>query len=133
MVLRCYDNAVDGSGQNKLVAEIITGTPAAAPVAPTLPTRQLEIAQLSVRRSRGGVAAVDKRMWTAPLGGPIQVASVGDLPAAGSAGLRPGIVAVIGSGVDYTEYRWSGTAWLLLDVEYGSGRTALRRSSARGC
>lgn len=113
VVLRAYDNAVDGSGQNKLVAELITGTPAAAPVAPALPAGRLEIAQLQVPKSgSGSITVVDKRTWTAPLGGPIQVPTVGDLPAAGSAGLRPGIVAVIGSGASYAEYRWTGAAWV---------------------
>ena len=113
VVLRAYDNAVDGSGLAKLVAEIIAGVPAAAPAAPALPAGRLEIAQLQVPKAgAGALTVVDKRTWSGPMGAPIILApgsTSADLPV--GAHLRPGIIAVIGSGAGYAEYKYDGTAW----------------------
>jgi len=111
VVLHAYDTAVDGSGLAKLVAEIITGTPAAAPAAPALPAGRLEIAQLQVPKAgAGAITAVDKRTWTGTMGTPIVCNSTADFPS--GAHLRPGVIAVIGSGATYVKYEYNGTAWL---------------------
>jgi len=110
VALRIYDTEVDGSGYSKAAVEIIAGTPAASPVAPTLPTGRLEIAQLQVPKSgAGSITVVDKRLWTATLGAPIMAASYATLPSGTMSFLRVGQRAITLDGP--VTWRWTGTEW----------------------
>jgi len=110
VALRIYDNEVDAGGQNKAAVEVIAGTPAASPVAPTLPSGRLEIAQLQVPKSgAGSITVVDKRMYAAAVGGVIVAQSYATLPS--GSWLRYGQKAFT---IDYlVTWRWNGTAWIV--------------------
>ena len=128
VVLRIYDTQVDGSGYSKAAVEIIAGAPAASPVAPTLPTGRLEIAQLQVPKSgAGGITVVDRRPYAAAVGGPILVPSSSSLPTGSF--LRFGQRALT---VDKDrEYRWNGAAWVDVTPAVGqrTGGTAALSAS----
>ena len=64
--------------------EIIAGTPAASPVAPSTPAASLLLAQVLVPTSASSIISgdiTDERTWTAPPGGIIPVASAAASPA----------------------------------------------------
>lgn len=108
VIARIYDNEADGSGQSKSDLQIITGTAAASPVAPTLPSGTEEIAQLSVGSAGNPIVVVDKRRWAASAGGVLTVASYSTLPLSNPA-LRKGQLAWT---TDYNVlWAWTGTRW----------------------
>lgn len=112
IIARIYDDSIDGSGQSKAAIEILTGTPAGSPTAPTLPSGTVEIAQLQVPASSGGsIVVVDKRPFTAAAGGVLPAASRAVLTAMTAP--QVGQVAVC---LDYgTMWRWNGTQWHLIN------------------
>lgn len=77
-----------GSGSSTYVVTLQTGTPAASPVAPTLPANSLLLAQIAV--AAGAVSIVsgnitDKRAYTVAAGGVIPCASSSTYPTSGEA------------------------------------------------
>lgn len=107
VIVRIYDDQADGSGMAKADLQIITGTAAASPVAPTLPAGVEEIAQLQVPASGSAIVVVDKRRWAAAAGGVFTVATTALLPS-GSA-MRKGQLAWT---TDYgVLWAWTGTRW----------------------
>ncbi|WP_406439440.1 hypothetical protein OHB00_30500 [Streptomyces sp. NBC_00631] len=109
VVLRVYDDTYDGSGRTEAVVEIIKGTPAATPVAPTAPDLALPLYQVAVQaNASAGTSAI---AWTTALTG-LRTATVaigGILPVSTdtSIGSYPGQYR----DVDGVLQRWSGTAW----------------------
>lgn len=68
-----------GSSSSTTVVTLQTGTPAASPVAPTLPANSLLLAQIAVAASTSSITAgniTDKRVWTAASGGITPMANV---------------------------------------------------------
>lgn len=113
VIARVYDNSVDGSGQDTAAVEIVTGTPAASPVAPALPAGALELAQLQVPKVGGGsIVVVDRRARTGAAGAPRwfpdDVARDAAIPPADR---HPNTIAVIGSGSSMQVTVHDGTAW----------------------
>ncbi|MEV8537360.1 hypothetical protein [Streptomyces sp. NPDC051572] len=111
VVLRIYDDTYDGSGRSEAAVEITKGTPAATPVAPTLPDTSLLLFTVAVPANAstgsGGIAwdtaRVDLRPTTVPMGGILPTRS--DDTAAGG---YPGHYRDINN----TLQRWDGTAWV---------------------
>ena len=107
VVVRIYDDQADGSGMAKSDLQIITGTAAASPVAPTLPAGVEEVAQLQVPASGSAIVVVDKRRWSAAAGGVLTVATTALLPS-GSAMRRGQLAWTTDYGVLWA---WTGTRW----------------------
>lgn len=109
--LRVRDDFIDAGGQTKADIEVLEGTPAASPVAPTLPACSIPLYQVRVNAGvsagNGGInsnpgwtaARTDVRWYTC--------ASGGILPVGGSwSGTYPGQYR------DNTQLeRWTGSAW----------------------
>ena len=111
VAIRVWDNSVDGLGQDKADAIIVTGTPAASPVAPALPAGVLELAQLQVPNAAGGaVTVVDRRRRTTANGGipwfPDTATRDVVLPAP-----QPGQMCVTGTATNQVVWVWGGAAW----------------------
>lgn len=110
VVARAYDTSVvAGHGAFKGQIEIITGTPAASPVAPTLPALAVELARITVPASGGGTATVDNsfRTYAAAIGGLLPVATAARLP------VGPNAKWLKAQAIDTgREYFWDGTAWV---------------------
>jgi hypothetical protein len=73
-----------GTSSSDCDVEIIAGTPAASPVAPSTPAASLLLAQVLVPTSASSIISgdiTDKRTWTAPPGGIIPVANAAASPA----------------------------------------------------
>ena len=73
-----------GNSSSSCDVDIVTGTPAASPVAPATPAASLLLAQVLVPTSASSIISgdiTDKRTWTAPPGGVIPVASAAASPA----------------------------------------------------
>lgn len=102
----------DGTATPGVAITYLAGTPAAAPVMPATPARSMLLARLDVPKSGSGSPTAT---WLAPVlamaGGVRHYNSVGELPA-GLPASESGIVAVIGTGADYAEYRWDGAGWV---------------------
>lgn len=114
VAIRVWDNSVDGLGQDKADAIIVTGTPAASPVAPALPAGVHELAQLQVPNAAGGaVTVVDRRRRTTANGGVPWFPDTGTrdvvLPAP-----QPGQMCVTGTATNQVVWVWTGSAWLTL-------------------
>ena len=74
-----------GNSSSDCNVSIITGTPAASPVAPATPAACLLLAQVLVPTSAASIISgdlTDMRTWTAPPGGIIPVANAAAAPAA---------------------------------------------------
>ncbi len=82
VVLRVYDDALDLSGRDEAVPELVAGAPSATPSAPAVPSGAVVLGQVSVPQSGGGAASLT---YTAPRA----VASGGVTPARDDAD-RPG-------------------------------------------
>ncbi|MFF7977778.1 hypothetical protein ACFZDK_01415 [Streptomyces sp. NPDC007901] len=87
VVLRVYDDTYDGSGRTEAAVEIVQGTPAATPAAPTAPDVSLVLFTVAVPANASGLT------WAT------------DDTAAGG---YPGHYRDINS----TLQRWDGTAWV---------------------
>ena len=109
---RVYDNAVDGSGQAKAALEIVTGTPAASPAAPALPSGAVELAQLQVPQSGGGsVVVVDKRRQAVAAGGVPWFVTTAERDVAIVAP-KAGQMCVTNTGAAQALWVHSGTVWV---------------------
>ena len=81
VIARVYDLGNSGSYCD---VEVVTGTAAASPVAPSTPAASLLLAQVLVPTSATSIVTgdlTDERTWTAPPGGIIPVASAAVAPA----------------------------------------------------
>ncbi|MFD4508248.1 hypothetical protein [Streptomyces sp. NPDC058457] len=107
VVLRVYDDTYDASGRTEAAVEIVRGTPATSPVAPTAPDVCLVLFSVTVPANAGGLtwsaAGTDLRPTTVALGGILPTRS--DDTAAGG---YPGHYRDINS----TLQRWDGSAWV---------------------
>ena len=111
VVVRIYDDDYDGSSRTEAAVEIVKGTPAATPVAPTAPDVSLVLFSVAVAAGtsagNGGInwdsARTDLRPTTVALGGILPTRS--DDTAAGG---YPGHYRDINS----TLQRWDSTAWV---------------------
>ncbi|MCX4698628.1 hypothetical protein OG252_21835 [Streptomyces sp. NBC_01352] len=113
LVLRVYDDAYDGSGRTEAVVEIVQGTPAAAPVAPTTPDLALPLFRVSVpagtSAGTGGIpwttSTTDLRTTLVSAGGILPVYNN-----ATAAGSYPGQY----QDNDNSGFlqRWNGTEWV---------------------
>jgi hypothetical protein len=136
VVLRVYDTAYDDSGQTMATAEIITGTPGAAPVAPSTPAGALALYRVQVAAGTsagtGGIdfaaATTDVRRYTAAVGG-ITPYSV--------TGAYRGQYRDTGSGLQrYTGIAWSGLAtevigWTKVSLAAGYGHNGNSNGDVR--
>lgn len=117
VVFRVLDTSVvAGHGAYTGRIEIIAGTPAASPVAPSLPTLAVELARITVPIAGGAAATVDSsfRQFSAALGGILPVATATRLPS------TPNPKWVRAVAIDTgREYIWNGTAWVLLNSPGG--------------
>jgi hypothetical protein len=113
LVLRVYDDAYDGSGRTEAAVEIVQGTPAAAPVAPTTPDLSLPLFQVSVpagtSAGTGGIpwatSNTDLRTTLVSAGGILPVYNNATV-----AGSYPGQYQDNDESGFLT--RWNGTAWV---------------------
>jgi hypothetical protein len=111
VVLRIYDHDHDGNGRYEAAVEIVPGTPAAQPVAPTAPDASLVLFTVAVGAGRsagnGGIdwdnARVDLRPTTVAVGGILPTRSDDTAP-----GGYPGHYRDIND----TLQRWNGSAWV---------------------
>ncbi len=79
---RIYDL---GSSSSNATVEVVTGTPATSPVAPSTPSAAIPLATVAVAATATVPGTItDLRNWTAPPGGIIPVASAAAAPAAAS-------------------------------------------------
>lgn len=87
---------------------IIAGAPSGSPVVPTLPTRAIELARITVPASGGGTASVDstKRVFATAPGGTMLVATSTALPTTAATWQ---VARALDTGGEYT---WDGTTWL---------------------
>lgn len=111
VVFRQLDTDVVGShGAYTARIEIITGTPAATPAVPSLPSMAIELGRINVPASGGGAASADltKRQFTAAIGGVLPVPTSSQLPAAAAKWQR---AQALDTG---RCYEWTGTAWVAL-------------------
>ncbi|MHB6907123.1 hypothetical protein [Streptomyces sp. DB-54] len=112
IVLRVYDGAYDESGQVLATAEIIPGTPAAAPTPPPLPAGALPLYRVAVPAgASAGGGGIDFRTATTDLRRP--TVSVG--------GINPNPDAPGTYRAQYRDrsglQRWSGSAWVGMATE----------------
>lgn len=105
VVARVRDSAVDASGQYAASVEVVTGVPSAAPVPPSVPAGALAL-WVAIVPPSGTVTLVDRRTYTAALGGVITCTS-STRPAGGS--LRPGQV-IFETDTSVVQV-WTGAAW----------------------
>lgn len=109
VIFRALDtDVVAGHGAYTGRVEILTGTPAASPVAPALPVMAVELARISVPISGGAAATVDNsfRTFATSLGGVLPVATAARLPVTETKWDR---AVAIDTGVTYV---WNGTLWV---------------------
>lgn len=125
VVVHVYDGLYDTSGETLAVVEVIPGTPAGAPVAPSLPPACLPLWDVRVRAGAsagvGGIdwstALTDRRRYTAAVGAVVPRAVASDV------GAYDGQY----SDIDGTLMRWSASAdrWVTyrapLDVVTATG------------
>lgn len=105
VVARLYDSAI-GDSQTGPWIEVITGTPAATPSAPAVPTGAIKLAEVTVPATATQIVAgniADKRRSTAPRGAP-RLLLAGD--SASDAGAYAGELRQR----TYPEW-WDGSAW----------------------
>uniref|UniRef100_A0AAU2JVI3 Minor tail protein n=1 Tax=Streptomyces sp. NBC_00049 TaxID=2903617 RepID=A0AAU2JVI3_9ACTN len=110
IVLRVRDDEYDATGRTDAAVEIITGVPAATPVAPATPALSLALYTVAVpagtSAGNGGInwtnALVGQRTTTVGLGGILPVTSDTAI------GAYPGQYRDIDGGLQ----RWDGTAWM---------------------
>lgn len=111
VIYRVLDTSVVGShGAYTGRIEVLTGTPAASPAVPALPTLAIELARITVPATGGGVATVDSswRPYAAAIGGILPVATAARLPATPNAKWLKAVAIDTGR-----EYTWNGAAWIL--------------------
>jgi hypothetical protein len=109
VVLRVYDDAYDGTGRSEAVVEIVRGTPAATPAAPTAPELSLPLYEVAVQANAAAganaiawsTAVTGRRTATVGIGG---ILPVGTDTAGGS---YPGQYRDLNGQLQ----RWNGTAW----------------------
>lgn len=108
VVFRVLDTDVVGThGAYTGRVEVITGTPAAAPVVPALPTLAVELARITVPAAAGGTATVDSsfRTFAVALGGTLPVATFARLP---TTDVKWDTAVAVDTGI---RYLWNGTGW----------------------
>ncbi|MFW6598114.1 hypothetical protein ACOCHS_06250 [Propionibacteriaceae bacterium Y2011] len=105
IVLRIQDPEISGTTAGAVVDKV-TGSPAAVPAAPTVPSGALELARVTVPAGTASPSVVDRRRWTAPLGGSIPCLST-SRPS--GAGLRPG--QLIFETDTASTWQWTGSSW----------------------
>ncbi|MER5433889.1 hypothetical protein [Streptomyces sp. NPDC002588] len=111
VVLRIYDDLYDASGRSEAAVEIVKGTPATTPVAPTAPDASLVLFTVAVAKNAGAgsggiawdTARVDLRPTTVAVGGILPTRSDDTAP-----GGYPGHYR----DIDSTLQRWDSTAWV---------------------
>ncbi|MEU9151668.1 hypothetical protein AB0D59_14175 [Streptomyces sp. NPDC048417] len=109
VVVRVYDDAYDGSGRTEAVIEVIKGTPAATPAAPTTPDLALPLYEVLVQANAStganaivwGTALTGRRTATVGVGGILPVSTDSSI------GSYPGQYR----DLDGQLQRWTGTAW----------------------
>lgn len=109
VIFRALDTSVVGShGAYTGRIEVLTGTPAASPVVPTLPTLAVELARVTVPATGGGTATVDSsfRQYASAVGAPMTVSTFARLPASAAKWQE---VTALDTGM---KYRWTGALWL---------------------
>jgi hypothetical protein len=110
VVVRVRDNSYDGSGQTAGLVEVITGVPAAVPVAPAAPDSSEKLFEVTVpvnaSAGNGGIlwatAVADRRRFTSALGG--------ITPPGGGTGFSGTYAGQYRDANNQLE-RWNGTAW----------------------
>lgn len=84
VILRVYDDDEDSSGLREAVAEYIVGTPAAAPVEPTVPTGGMRVATIDVPQSGTGSASLTYNApYTVATGGVLPIRNQSERPVGG--------------------------------------------------
>lgn len=108
IVLVIQDPETTGGTLRGAVPVVVNGTPAASPVAPTVPAGAVQLWRVNVPPT-GNVSMVDERQWTATSGGIIQCTA-----ASRPSGpyLRPGQM-VYETDTDMVQ-RWTGSAWRMV-------------------
>lgn len=109
VIFRVLDTSVVGShGAYTGRIEVLTGTPAASPAVPALPTLAIELARITVPATGGGVATVDSswRQYLAAIGGVLPVPTAARLPVTPNAKWLKAVAIDTGR-----EYTWDGTSW----------------------
>lgn len=109
VIVRVYDAEIDGHGEDKAQAEIVTGTPSATPVLPPLPEGALDLSYLQVGKVGQPIVAVDQRLFTSSVGAPILAANYAALTGLGTPS-RLGQLAITS---DYQIlWMWNGSRWV---------------------
>lgn len=119
VVARVYDAIDDTGSQNTWAIEVVTGTPAGSPVAPTVPSQSHVLAQIAVAAASTTVVTAnitDKRYRVVALGGVLPCASATDVPA----NPYPGMTIFREDLAQ--EQVWNGTVWLLIGGAYPKAR-----------
>jgi hypothetical protein len=79
--LVCVTVADNGDGTSAAEIQVVTGTPAPSPSAPSLPSYSIPLAQVLVPPSSSTVSTVtDKRLFTTAAGGVVPVPSLSSVP-----------------------------------------------------
>ncbi|MFE3073111.1 hypothetical protein [Streptomyces sp. NPDC059247] len=121
VVLRVYDDQVDGSKRTEATVEIVKGTPAAVPATPATPPTSLALHAVKVpagtSAGTGGIlwtggALIDHRVTTAGVGGIMPVYGNAAVP-----GAYPGQYQ--DNDNSHLLQRWDGTAWVAYPKELG--------------
>ncbi|MFD4371491.1 hypothetical protein ACFWPY_07855 [Streptomyces sp. NPDC058527] len=108
VLLRVYDQAVEGGTRTEAVIEVVEGAAAASPVVPPVPTAAIPLAHVRVAAGASagtggidwGTAVTDRRTGTVAVGGILVGAST-------APGSYPGQYRDGGRNVE----RWNGTSW----------------------
>lgn len=107
--------------------DVVTGTPSATPVAPTLPSMAVELARVNVPASGGGAASVDLtyRTFACAVGGMLPVTTEARLPASVAKWQR---AQTLDTGA---RYEHDGTSWVR-DPQVATGTIAHTATGAAG-
>jgi hypothetical protein len=141
IVLHAYDvtgladTNPNSAGVNAAYVEVVTGTPAASPVAPTVPTNCLSLAQVLVPTNAANssqLTVTDERVSTS-LAGMARAMLPGDsatmtVPAAYGDGERRWVLGT--GGTDAREDAWVGGRWQPQFLSSGRGYARYYRSAA---
>jgi len=79
VVARAKDSDVDSTGVKNGVIEIVRGTEASTPAAPSVPDNALLLAEVRVPKNGGTLVLTDRRRWTTALGGTLYCTNLSDL------------------------------------------------------
>jgi hypothetical protein len=117
---RAADAADDTGSLNEFIIDALTGTPAASPVRPALPSQAIGLAEAAVAAAGTSIVTAnitDLRTHVTALGGTLPIVASANIPASPYPGMR----IYRQDLAQPVEQVWDGTAWrTVMDTGYGA-------------